>query len=78
MIRNPSDGDNEKMGYEIIGHLYQSYKYFKEVIKMDGNGIWGKSAEEKLYHAYKMNERITRGLSKNDKMELIKYDNIIY
>jgi curved DNA-binding protein CbpA len=68
---HPSDGDNEKEGYEIIGHLYKSYKYFKEVIKMDKEGMWSKAAEESLTRAYEMNKRITRGLSKKDEKELM-------
>jgi curved DNA-binding protein CbpA len=67
----PSGGDNEKEGYEIIGHLYKSYQYFKEVIKMDKEGMWRKAAEESLNRAYEMNKRITRGLSKNDEKELM-------
>jgi curved DNA-binding protein CbpA len=68
----PIEEDIEKEGYEIIGHLYKSYKYFKEVIKMDRDGMWGKAAKESLNKAYKMNERITRGLSKSDKKEITK------
>jgi curved DNA-binding protein CbpA len=67
-----NEGNNEKDGYEIIGHLYKSYKRFKEVIRIDKRGIWGKAAEESLDRAYEMNRRITRGLSKNDKKELMK------
>jgi curved DNA-binding protein CbpA len=68
----PIEGDIEKEGYEIIGHLYKAYKYFKEVIKIDRDGMWGKAAEENLNKAYEMNRRITRGLNKSDKKELIK------
>ncbi|MDR2246882.1 MAG: J domain-containing protein [Treponema sp.] len=57
-----SSGNTEKEGYEIIGHLYKSYKHFKEVIKMDGEGIWGNAARKSLDRAYAMNRRITRGL----------------
>jgi curved DNA-binding protein CbpA len=67
----PIGNDIEKEGYEIIGHLYTSYKYFQEVIKMDKGGMWGRAAEDSLEKAYEMNRRITRGLSKNDKKELI-------
>jgi curved DNA-binding protein CbpA len=66
----PSDGDNEREGYEIIGHLYKSYQYFKKVIEIDKGGIWGKAAQESLQRAYEMNQRITRGLIKSDTMEL--------
>jgi hypothetical protein len=64
MHRNPSyKGNKEKTGYEIIGHLYKAYKYYKDVIKMDKNGNWAKGALLHLRYAYKMNENITRGLS---------------
>jgi hypothetical protein len=36
----PSGGDNEKDGYEIIGHLYKSYKYFKEVRLFQNFSFW--------------------------------------
>ena len=64
MHRNPSfKGNKEKTGYEIIGHLYKAYKYYKDVIKMDKAGNWAKGALLHLRYAFKMNENITRGLS---------------
>ena len=73
MLENPTyTGNKEKTGYEIIGHLYKAYKYFKDVIKMDKNGNWGKEALINLHYAYKMNEHITRGLQTNNGKELIK------
>jgi len=72
MLENPSyTGNKEKTGYEIIGHLYKAYKYFKDVIKMDKNGNWGKEALINLHYAYKMNEHITRGLQTNNGKEII-------
>jgi curved DNA-binding protein CbpA len=60
----PMGRDTDGEGYEIIGHLYKSYKYFQEVINMDRGGIWGRAAEESLNRAFEMNNRIARGLSK--------------
>jgi curved DNA-binding protein CbpA len=65
-----SKGNTDREGYEITAHLYKSYRYFKEVIKLDKEGIWGKAAWESLHRAYEMNKRITRGLSKNDEKGL--------
>ena len=63
MLNNPSyAGNRERTGYEIIGHLYRAYKYFRDVIKMDKDGTWGKNAATSLHYAYKMNEHVTRGL----------------
>ena len=71
MHRNPSyKGNKEKTGYEIIGHLYKAYKYYKDVIKMDKTGNWKKGAIVHLYYAYKMNENITRGLSTSSEKSL--------
>lgn len=73
MHRNPSyKGNKEKTGYEIIGHLYKAYKYYKDVIKMDKTGNWGKGAILHLRYAFKMNEHITRGLSTSGEKGLIK------
>jgi hypothetical protein len=73
MLDNPSFfGNKEKTGYEIIGHLYRAYKYFKDVIKFDKTGNWGKEAMLKLHYAYKMNENITRGLKTNDEKTIVK------
>jgi hypothetical protein len=73
MLTKPSyTGNKEKTGYEIIGHLYNAYKYFKDVIKMDRNGNWGKNAIINLYYAFKMNENITRGLKINNSKEMVK------
>jgi len=73
MLENPTyTGNKEKTGYEIIGHLYKAYKYFKDVIKMDKNGNWGKNALVNLHYAFKMNEHITRGLQINNGKELIE------
>ena len=73
MLENPTyTGNKEKTGYEIIGHLYKAYKYFKDVINMDKNGNWGKEASINLHYAYKMNEHITRGLQINSGKELIE------
>ena len=64
MLDNPSyNGNKEKTGYQIIGHLYKAYKYFKDVIKMDKEGNWKKNAILNLHYAFKMNEHITRGLN---------------
>ena len=47
MLKNPTiTGNKEKTGYEIIGHLYKAYKYYKEVIKIDKNGNWGRLRHE--------------------------------
>ncbi|MCL2209599.1 MAG: hypothetical protein FWB89_05515 [Treponema sp.] len=71
MLENPVyTGNKEKTGYEIIGHLYRAYKYFKDVIKMDRNGNWGKNALINLHYAFKMNEHITRGLQISNEKEL--------
>jgi curved DNA-binding protein CbpA len=67
-----SGGNNEKDGYEIIGHLYKSYKHFKEVIRMDAEGMWGKAARKSLDRAYAMNRRITRGLRESPAAPLVK------
>jgi len=73
MLTKPTyTGSKEKTGYEIIGHLYKAYKYFKDVIIMDKNGNWGKNALLSLHYAFKMNENITRGLKINNSKELIK------
>ena len=73
MHRNPSyKGNKEKTGYEIIGHLYKAYKYYKDVIKMDKTGNWGKGALLHLRYAYKMNEHITRGLSTSNEKALVE------
>jgi hypothetical protein len=73
MLDNPSYGRNkEETGYRIIEHLYKAYKYFKDVIKMDKSGNWGKEAKMDLYYAYEMNEHITRGLKTNDVKEISK------
>jgi curved DNA-binding protein CbpA len=73
MHNNPSYyGNKEKTGYEIIGHLYRAYKYFKDVIKMDKTGNWGKGAMRNLYYAFKMNEHITRGLKINNEKGIVK------
>jgi hypothetical protein len=60
----PIERDIDKEGYEIIGHLYKSYKCFQDVINMDRGGIWGRAAEDSLNKAFEMNNRIARGLSK--------------
>jgi curved DNA-binding protein CbpA len=65
-------GNKEKTGYEIIGHLYNAYKYFKDVIKMDRYGNWGRNALINLHYAFKMNENITRGLKINHTRDVIK------
>jgi len=71
MLENPVyTGNKEKTGYEIIGHLYRAYKYFKDVIKMDRNGNWGKNALINLHYAFKMNDHITRGLQISNEKEL--------
>ena len=71
MHHNPSyKGNKEKTGYEIIGHLYKAYKYYKDVIKMDKTGNWGKGALLHLHYAFKMNEHITRGLSTSSEKAL--------
>jgi curved DNA-binding protein CbpA len=73
MLDNPSySGNKEKTGYEIIGHLYKAYKYYKDVIKMDKSGNWKKVAIINLYYAYKMNEHITRGLKISDEKGMVK------
>jgi len=73
MLTKPTyTGSKEKTGYEIIGHLYKAYKYFKDVIIMDKNGNWGKNALISLHYAFKMNENITRGLKINNSKDLIK------
>ena len=73
MLDNPSYGRNkEETGYIIIEHLYKAYKYFKDVIKMDKTGNWGREAKLNLYYAYEMNEHITRGLKTNDIKEISK------
>jgi hypothetical protein len=73
MLKNPSyNGNKEKTGYEIIGHLYKAYKYYKEVIKIDRNGNWGREAVLNLHYAYEMNEHITRGLKTSDEKGIIK------
>jgi DnaJ-class molecular chaperone len=73
MHRNPSyKGNKEKTGYEIIGHLYKAYKYYKDVIKMDKTGEWKKGALVHLRYAYKMNENITRGLSTSGEKALVE------
>ncbi|AEF84699.1 DnaJ domain protein [Treponema primitia ZAS-2] len=70
MLENP--GNKEGTSYEIIGHLYKSYKYFKEVIKLDKNGNWGRASIVQLHHAYSMNEHITRGLTGSDEKGLVE------
>jgi hypothetical protein len=73
MHNNPTHtGNKEKTGYEIIKHLYKAYKYYKDVIKMDKDGNWGKEAKLNLHYAYEMNEHITRGLKTNDEKGIIK------
>jgi hypothetical protein len=73
MLDNPSySGNKEKTGYEIIGHLYKAYKYYKDVIKLDKKGEWKKVTIINLYYAYKMNEHITRGLKISDEKGLMK------
>jgi len=73
MLNNPSYGVNkEETGYRIIEHLYKAYKYFKDVIKMDKTGNWGKEAKRNLHYAYEMNEHITRGLKTNDVKAIIE------
>ena len=73
MLDNPSyNGNKEKTGYEIIGHLYKAYKYFKDVIRMDNNGNWGKNALLNLHYAYKLNENITRGLKISNERALME------
>ena len=72
MLNNPSYGGNkEESGYRIIEHLYKAYKYFRDVIKMDKEGNWGKEAKRNLHYAYEMNEHITRGLKTNDVKDVI-------
>jgi hypothetical protein len=72
MHENPAYmGNKEKSGYEITGHLYKSYKYFKDVIKLDKNGNWGREAKINLHYAYEMNEHITRGLQTTNGKEII-------
>jgi hypothetical protein len=72
MLENPTyNGNKEKTGYEIIGHLYKSYKYFKDVIKMDNNKNWRKNAIIGLHYAFKLNENITRGLKVNNEKGLM-------
>jgi hypothetical protein len=70
MLENP--GNKDGTSYKIIGHLYKSYKYFKEVIKMDKDGNWGRESTIQLHHAYSMNEHITRGLTGSNEKGLIK------
>jgi len=73
MLNNPSYGVNkEETGYKIIEHLYKAYKYFKDVIKMDKTGNWGKGAKLNLHYAYEMNEHITRGLKTKNVKEIIE------
>ena len=73
MLDNPSyNGNKEKTGYEIIGHLYKAYKYFKDVIRMDKNGNWGKNALLNLHYAFKLNENITRGLKISNERALME------
>jgi hypothetical protein len=73
MVSNPSYGGNkEKTGYEIIGHLYKAYKYYKDVIKMDKKGNWGREALLNLHYAYEMNEHITRGLKISNEKGIIE------
>ena len=73
MHNNPSiNGNKEKTGYEIIEHLYKAFKYYKDVIKLDKNGNWGKEAKINLYYAYEMNEHITRGLKINNEKEIME------
>jgi hypothetical protein len=73
MLNNPSyTGNKEKTGYEIIGHLYKAYKYYKDVIKMDKEGNWKRVAILNLHYAYKMNEHITRGLKISNEKGMIK------
>jgi len=64
-------GDKEKTGYEIIGHLYKAYKHYKEVIKLDKNGNWGKNALIQLHYAFKMNEHVTRGLHTSNERGIV-------
>jgi hypothetical protein len=71
MLENPTyNGNKEKTGYEIIGHLYKAYKYFKDVIKMDKNENWRENAIISLHYAFKLNENITRGLKINNEKGL--------
>ena len=73
MLSNPAyNGNKEKTGYEIIGHLYKAYKYYKDVIKMDKIGNWGREAKINLHYAYEMNEHITRGLKISNGKEVIE------
>jgi len=73
MLDNPSyNGKKEETGYQIIGHLYKAYKYFKDVIKMDKEGNWKKNAIINLHYAFKMNEHITRGLNISNEKGIIK------
>jgi hypothetical protein len=73
MLSNPSyTGNKEKTGYEIIGHLYKAYKYYKDVIKMDKEGNWKRVSILNLRYAYKLNEHITRGLKISNEKGLIK------
>ena len=73
MHNNPSyNGNKEKTGYKIIEHLYKAYKYYKDVIKMDKTGNWGRESKINLHYAYEMNEHITRGLKTNDIKEIIE------
>ena len=73
MLTNPSyNGNKERTGYKIIEHLYKAYKYYKEVIKMDKTGNWGREAKINLHYAYEMNEHITRGLKTNDVKDIIE------
>jgi hypothetical protein len=73
MHNNPSyTGNIEKTGYEIIGHLYKSYKHLKNVIEMDKDGNWGREAKVSLHYAYEMNAHVTRGLSRNDEKDITK------
>jgi hypothetical protein len=70
MLENP--GNKEGTSYEIIGHLYKSYKYFKEVIRIDKDGNWGRESKVQLHYAYSMNEHITRGLTGSSEKGLMK------
>jgi hypothetical protein len=41
-------------------------------MKMDKSGNWKKVTLTNLYHAYKMNEHITRGLKISDEKGMVK------
>ena len=56
------EGKGNDSGYEVVKHLYRCAVLARKAIEMDKGGIYANMAKELLGKAYKMNERITRGL----------------